>query len=83
MLSRKYLTALKIPSIFFCGLILASILGWDWKTGLAKMAASGGFYQMEEIFPKTVNVVEVYDGDTFLISNGMVVRMVGIRQISG
>ena len=79
LVSRPYFKALGIPSIFFCGLVLASILGWDWKAGLAKMAARGGFYQMEEIFPVKAKVVEVYDGDTFLINNGMIVRMIGIN----
>jgi endonuclease YncB( thermonuclease family) len=79
MLTRKVLIGLGIPTVFIPGLILASILGWNWKTDLAKLAARGGFYQSEKIFPKQAKVISIYDGDTILIDNGEVVRLIGVN----
>ncbi len=77
-LSKTLLVSLGIPSIFFPGLILASILGWDWQYNLEKLAQSGGYKQSSEIFPNKAVVVDVYDGDTIEIDNGQTVRLVGI-----
>lgn len=77
-LSKALLVSLGIPSIFFPGLILASILGWDWQKDLGRLTISGGYKQSSAIFPKKAVVVEVVDGDTFEIDNGQTVRMLGI-----
>lgn len=77
-LTRALLVALGIPSIFLPGLILASILGWDWQQDLERLVRSGGYKQSREIFPKEVLVKKVWDGDTFEIESGQSVRMIGI-----
>ncbi len=77
-LSRILLVSLGIPSIFFPGLILASILGWDWQKDLTKLAKSGGYKQSSVVFPKEAVVTHIFDGDTFEIDNGQTVRMLGI-----
>ena len=79
LIDRKYLAAIGIPTIFFPGLILASILGWHWQTDLTKLAARGGFYQSKAIFPEHAAVDAVFDGDTILIDNGETVRLIGIN----
>jgi len=43
--SRFLLIALGIPSVFIPGLILASILGWNWKNDLAQLKQAGEFKQ--------------------------------------
>lgn len=78
-LNRTLLISLGIPSIFVPGLILASLLGWDWEYNLTKLAQSGGYKQSEEIFPNTATVVSVSDGDTIVIDNGQTVRLMGIN----
>ncbi|MBI2029497.1 thermonuclease family protein [Candidatus Gottesmanbacteria bacterium] len=78
-LNRVLLVSLGIPSVFFPGLILASILGWDWQYNLEKLAQSGGYKQSSEVFPDKALVTEVLDGDTIDIDNGQTVRLVGIE----
>jgi len=77
-LTKKILVGLGIPALFIPGLILASLLGWDWKKGLAELKAKGGYYQYEELFPKQALVAKVRDGDTIELENGRVVRLLGI-----
>jgi len=77
-LTRKLLFALGIPGVFIPGLILASILGWNWQKGLSELAQKGGYYQSTRLFPKEAYVVEIEDGDTLILKNGQVVRLVGI-----
>jgi len=77
-LTKNFLVALEIPAVFIPGLILASILGWNWQRDLAKMAERGGFYQSLRLFPKEAVVEEVVDGDTLELENGRTIRMVGI-----
>lgn len=78
VLSRNILVALGIPSIFFPGLILASILGWNWQGDLARLAQNGGYKNFSVIFPRTAVVTNVLDGDTCEIDNGQTVRMIGV-----
>lgn len=77
--SRSFLVALGIPTIFFPGLILSSLLGWDWKEGLTSLKETGGFKQSTVIFPKETSVVKVIDGDTFVADNELTVRLIGIN----
>lgn len=78
VLNRSLLVALGIPSVFFPGLILASILGWNWQTSLSNLANNGGYKQSLQIFPESAVVTEVMDGDTFKVDNGQTVRMIGV-----
>lgn len=75
---KLLLISLGFPTIFFPGLILASILGWDWQKDLTGLATKGGYKQSSIVFPKTATVTTILDGDTFEIDNGQTVRMIGI-----
>src|SRR3989338_1201970 len=77
-LHRNILITLGIPTVFIPGLILASILGWDWQKDLKNIVQTGGYKQTKVIFPNKVFVTNVLDGDTFEIYNGQSVRMIGI-----
>lgn len=77
-LPKKLLISLGIPTIFFPGLILASILGWDWQKDLTRLAQQGGYRQAAQIFPAQAKVTAVLDGDTLEIDNGQTVRLIGI-----
>ncbi len=79
MLTRKILIGFGIPTVFVPGLILASILGWNWKTDLSKLSQNGGYKQSQIIFPHKAKVIEVFDGDTIQIDSGMPVRFVGVN----
>jgi len=78
-LTRKILLALGIPTVFIPGLILASVLGWNWQTDLAQLKERGGYYQSKTIFPKTATVTEVIDGDTIELDSGQTIRLLGIN----
>lgn len=78
-LSKALIVSLGIPTVFVPGLILAAILGWDWHYNLGKLAESGGYKKSEEVFPTKARVVDVYDGDTIEIDNGLTVRLLGIN----
>jgi endonuclease YncB( thermonuclease family) len=77
-LTRKILVGLGIPAVFIPGLILASLLGGNWKRDLAKLEQSGGYTQSEVLFPQKAMVVQVIDGDTVTLDNGLNLRLVGV-----
>jgi len=76
--SRSLLLALGIPSVFIPGLFLASVLGWNWQNGLARLKPGGQFKQSAQIFPPKVKVTKVLDGDTFETEKTLTIRMIGI-----
>ena len=76
--SRALLVSLGIPTVFVPGLLLAALLGWDWRAGLARLQRAGGFRQSRQIFPQFVRVTEVLDGDTFNTDRTFTVRLIGI-----
>jgi len=75
---KNWLVLLGIPTVFFPGLILAAVLGWNWQKDLGQLRQAGGYKQSEEIFPQKVEVMEVLDGDTFATADSLAVRMIGI-----
>lgn len=77
-MTRKLLISLGIPAIFIPGLILASVLGWDWRRDLGKLEEFGGYEGSKIIFPEKGMVSEVLDGDTFELRSGQTVRMIGV-----
>ena len=79
VLSRLLLVSLGIPTVFIPGLILASILGWNWQGDLAHLKQTGGFKQSEQIFPEKVKVAKILDGDTFETDQTLTIRMIGIN----
>ena len=74
-LTVKYLENLKVPKILIAGLLIAATLGW---TGWAKLSEVKNYYQIKQIFPKTTLAREILDGDTFIINNGLSLRLLGI-----
>lgn len=74
-LTAKGLEKIKVPKVFIAGLILASVLGW---TGGQKLKNIKNYYQIRQLFPLKTEVTTVFDGDTFIIKNGMTVRLLGI-----
>lgn len=78
ILSRQILLALGIPTVFIPGLILASLLGWNWQEGLKTLKTSGGYQQSKVLFPESGVVAEVIDGDTLLLESGLTIRLLGI-----
>ena len=78
-LSRSFLIALGIPIVFIPGLILASVLGWQWQEDLANLKQTGGFKQSEQIFPLKVKAAKILDGDTFETDKTLTIRLIGIN----
>ena len=74
-LTAKHLEKLKVPKVFIAGLVLASVLGW---TGWKNLDKIKNYYQIKQIFPIKTSASEIIDGDTFIIKNGMTVRLLGI-----
>jgi len=74
-LSARYLEKRKVPKVLIAGLIIASVLGW---TGWSKLKEVKNYYQIKEIFPDKTRATDVLDGDTFVISNGLTLRLLGI-----
>lgn len=74
-LTTKYLQKRKIPNVLISGLILASVLGW---TGWKNLDKIKNYYQIKQIFPQKTIATQIIDGDTFVVKNGMTVRLLGI-----
>lgn len=74
-LSVKFLEKRKVPKVLIAGLLLASVLGW---TGWDKLEDIKNYYEIRSIFPTQTEATDVLDGDTFVIKNGMTVRLLGI-----
>ena len=74
-LTAKYLEKRKVPKVLIAGLILASVLGW---TGWKNLDKVQNYYQIRQIFPTKTVATQIIDGDTFIIKNGMTVRLLGI-----
>lgn len=70
------LTKLKVPKVLMAGLLMASVLGW---TGFKNFDRLKNYYEIKQIFPLKTTAVQVLDGDTFTIKNGLNVRLLGIN----
>jgi len=77
-LTRAVLVAAGIPTVFVPGLILASILGWNWQQGLKGLEGEGGYRKSQSLFPTEAKVTQVLDGDTIEVNDNLTVRMLGI-----
>ncbi len=75
-LTAKYLESRKVPKVLIAGLILASVLGW---TGWKNLDKIKNYYQIKRIFPSQTTASQVLDGDTFIIKNGLSVRLLGLN----
>jgi endonuclease YncB( thermonuclease family) len=73
--SIKTLTKKGFPYAIITGLIAAHLLGWDGKT----LNTVKNWHELRVLFPASGIVEEVDDGDTFVLTNGIIVRLVGIN----
>lgn len=74
-LTPQYLESKKIPKILIAGLIMASVLGW---TGWKNLDKIKNYYQIHQIFPIKTRAISIIDGDTFVMKNGLSLRLLGI-----
>lgn len=72
--TRKWLLALGVPAVLIPGLLIAMALGWN----PTKLTSVKNYYQIKTIFPSSGTAVNVVDGDTFELQNGVGVRLIGI-----
>lgn len=77
--SAKDLLKKGVPAVLIPGLLVAGILGW--KSGALEKIKN--YYQMKDLFPASGVVTEITDGDTFVLKNGVIVRMLGINAPEG
>jgi len=63
-----------IPAVLIPGLILAGVLGWKG----VELKKAINYHQIKTVFPYEGVVTTVEDGDTFILKNGVRVRMLGI-----
>lgn len=73
LLTSSYLKSKGVPAVLIAGLITASVLGWNGWNSFSK---SQSYYKIKSLFPDKTTVVNVIDGDTVGIKNGLSVRMV-------
>ena len=78
-LSAKSLLKKGVPAVLIPGLIAAGILGW--KSG--ELEKVKNYYQIKTLFPENGIVTKIEDGDTFVLKNGVIVRMLGINAPEG
>lgn len=74
-LSPQLLEKKKVPKLLMAGLMVASLLGWGAWKNLDKIK---NYYQFHQIFPVETRAIEVVDGDTFKMKNGLTFRLLGI-----
>lgn len=77
--SSKDLLKKGVPAVLIPGLIVAGILGW--KSGALEKVKN--YYQIKTLFPENGIVTKIEDGDTFVLKNGVSVRMLGINAPEG
>lgn len=77
--SAKSLLKKGVPAVLIPGLIIAGILGW--KSGALEKVKN--YYQIKTLFPENGIVTKIGDGDTFVLKNGVIVRMLGINAPEG
>lgn len=78
-LTAKELAKKKFPQVLIPGLIAAIILGWSPKI----IQSIKDYRQLKNIFPSSGVVEKVEDGDTFILKNGVRVRLIGIDAPTG
>jgi endonuclease YncB( thermonuclease family) len=77
---KKILTArdLKkkgVPGVLIPGLLAAGIIGY----GLFNLYKVKDYYELKELFPTSATVIQVEDGDTMILKNGLSLRLIGIN----
>lgn len=72
--TRKWLLGLGVPAVLIPGLLIAMALGWN----PTKLTTVNNYHAITSIFPTNGIVATVIDGDTFELTNGVLVRLIGI-----
>lgn len=72
--TRKWLLALGVPTVLIPGLLIAMALGWN----PSQLSSVKNYHAITSIFPTSGIVASVVDGDTFELTNGVGVRLIGI-----
>lgn len=72
--TRARLITFGVPGVLIPGILLAITLGWNPMI----LNKTKDYYAIQTLFPKVGVVKEVYDGDTFQLTNGVEVRLIGI-----
>jgi hypothetical protein len=78
-LTAKNLLKKRFPHVLIPGLIAAGILGWSAKA----LIDAKNYHQLKQLFPASGVVTEIVDGDTFVLKNGVKVRLLGIDAPAG
>jgi endonuclease YncB( thermonuclease family) len=65
----------KIPYILIPGILAAIALGWKFDI----VGKAIDFHEMRTLFPASGVVRVVEDGDTFVLQNSLIIRLVGIN----
>ncbi len=78
-ITAKYLKSIGVPGILIAGFITAHMLGWDAKA----LERINNYHKLRTPFLKTGIVEEILDDDTFVLKNGVTVRMIGINTPEG
>jgi endonuclease YncB( thermonuclease family) len=74
-LTAKALLKKGVPAVLIPGLLLAMVLGWN----PGRLQDVSDYHDMKLIFPYEGKVANVEDGDTFSLTSGVRVRMLGIN----
>ena len=78
-LTAKNLIKKGVPYVLIPGILAAGILGW--KTGAFEKIKN--YYELKSLFPESGIVTKIEDGDTFILKNGVKVRLLGIDAPAG
>jgi endonuclease YncB( thermonuclease family) len=73
--TRRRLALLGIPAVLIPGILLSISLGWN----PSKLTKVNNYYSNQAVFPESGIVSTVIDGDTFTLTNGTEVRLLGIN----
>jgi endonuclease YncB( thermonuclease family) len=78
-MTAKDLIKKGVPYILIPGILAAAALGW--KTGAFDKIQN--YYRLKALFPASGVVSQVVDGDTFILKNGVTVRLLGVNAPEG
>lgn len=73
ILTAKKLKREHVPNILIAGLVVASIVG------LTSFNKIKNYHELKELFPTSTTIVQIEDGDTIVLKNGLQLRLIGIN----
>jgi endonuclease YncB( thermonuclease family) len=72
--TKTTLMALGIPAVLIPGILFATTLGWNPKP----LASVKDYFHINAVFPYSGIVSTIEDGDTFVLKQGVTIRLNGI-----